>query len=63
MQSAFFKAERLLLRGPEGIVNPLPIHCFSLKQTIDKFFFIEKSWKPSSRIATFILFYSASRIA
>jgi len=42
-QSAFFKAERSSRNGPEGIVNPLPIHCFSLKQIIDKFFLIEKS--------------------
>ena len=42
-QSALFKAERFSLSGPAGIIKPLPIHCFSLKQIIDKFFFIEKS--------------------
>ena len=35
--------ERLSLNGPDGITKPLPIHFFSLKQTIDKFLFIEKS--------------------
>ena len=28
------------LKGPEGITNPLPINCFSLKQTILRSFFI-----------------------
>ena len=41
-QSALFIAESFSLSGPEGIINPFPTHCFWLKQSIEKFFFIVK---------------------
>ncbi len=37
-QSALFKDLMLSLRGPDGIVNPLPISCLELKHKIEKFF-------------------------
>ena len=40
-QSALFIADSFSLSGPEGIINPFPIHCFWLKQTIDRFFLTE----------------------
>ena len=42
-QFALLREERFSLNGPEGIVKPFPIHCLLLKQTIDKFLYIEKS--------------------
>ena len=52
IQSALFIADNDSLRGPEGNKKPLPIHWLELKQIKEKFLFIEKSWKPSSKIAT-----------
>ena len=51
---------RFSLKGPEGIVNPLPSPIAPLKQTIFKSVLIEVSCKPSSNIIVSNPFKEAS---
>ena len=46
----FLRDDKDSLRGPEGNVIPFPTSCSSLKQTMFKFFLIDVSCKPSSKI-------------